>query len=176
MFFRGRQPDASIWRRFRSGTDGFTFIKEDDYYAAHIVANAERVVDLFHVLSAHLPPAVDVAIKDERMRRAWAGENIALPDVREAIARLKVPLAAAGGVEFAVYSSEDQLTLNPQLELFIYSRTDSWLYILQGKGLEEQRTVRTRSWKLGKHDFPPAPELEEALRGAAERLALAATG
>jgi len=176
MFFRGKQPDASIWRRFRSGTDGFTFIKEDDYYAAHIVANAERVVDLLHVLTAHLPPAVDIAIKDERSRRAWKGENVALPDVREALARLKVPLAAAGGVELAVYSAEDQLTLNPHLELFIYSRTDSWLYILQGKGLQEQRMIRTRSWKLGRNDFPPAPDLDEALRGTIDRLALAPTG
>ena len=47
MFFRGRQPEASIWRRFRYRADGFTFTQEDDYYTAHVVANAERVVDLF---------------------------------------------------------------------------------------------------------------------------------
>ena len=45
MFFRGRQPETSIWRRFRTSADGFSFVKEEDYYAAHIVANAERVVD-----------------------------------------------------------------------------------------------------------------------------------
>ena len=176
MFFRGRQPETSIWRRFRTGTDGFTFVKEDDYYAAHIVANAERVVDLFHVLTAQLPPAVDIAITDARSRRGWKGENVALPDVREAIARLKVALAASGGVEFAVYSPEDQITLNPQLELFIYARTDSWLYVLQGKGLEEQRLVRTRSWKATRGEFPPAPDLDEALRATVERLALTPAG
>ena len=176
MFFRGRQPETSIWRRFRSGSDGFTFVKEDEYYAAHVVANAERVVDLFHVLTAHLPPAVDIAIADGRTGRSWKGENVALPDVREAIARLKVPLAASGGVEFAVYSPEDQLTLNPQLELFIYARTDSWLYVLQGKGLEEQRLVRTRSWKAARGQFPPAPDLEEALGATVARLALTPTG
>src|SRR5688500_254619 len=126
VFFRGRQPDSSIWRRFRTGADGFTFVKESDYYAAHVVANAERVVDLLHVLTAHLPPAVDLVVSDKRSGRSWKGENLALPDVRDAIARLKVPLAAAGGVEVAVYSVEDQITLNPHLELFIYSRTDSW--------------------------------------------------
>jgi len=173
MFFRGKQPETSIWRRFRGATDGFTFVKEEDYHAAHVVANAERVVDLFHVLSSHLPPAVDVSITDARTKRTWRGENVALPDVREAIARMKVALAASGGVEFAVYSSEDQITLNPQLELFIYARTDSWLYILQGKGLVEQRTVRTRSWKALRGEFPPAPDLDEALRATAERLALA---
>ena len=25
MLFRGRQPEASIWRRFRTSADGFTF-------------------------------------------------------------------------------------------------------------------------------------------------------
>jgi len=176
MFFRGRQPETSIWKRFRAGTDGFTFVKEEDYYAAHIVANAERVADLFHVLTAQLPPAVDIAITDARTKRVWKGDNVALPDVREAIARLKVPLAQSGGVEFAVYSPDDQITLNPHLELFIYARTDSWLYVLQGKGLEEQRLVRTRSWKASRGDFPAAPDLDEALRATADRLALTASG
>ena len=40
------------------------------------------------------------------------------------------------------------------LELFIYARTDRWLYLLQGKGLEERRLVRTNSWKLSRHEFP----------------------
>lgn len=176
MFFRGRQPETSIWRRFRAGADGFTFVKEDDYYAAHVVANAERMVDLFHLLTAQLPPAVDIAITDARTKRVWKGENVALPDVREAIARLKVPLAASGGVEFAVYSPEDQITLNPHLELFIYARSDSWLYVLQGKGLEEQRVIRTRSWKAVHGQHPPAPDVDEALRATVERLALSSTG
>ena len=121
-----------MWRRFRAGTDGFSFVREDDYYAAHVAANAERVVDLFHALTEHLPPAVDVALEDVRSGLSWKGENIALPDVREVIARMKSPLSTFGGVEFAVYTSEDQLTLNPHLELFIYARTDQWFYILQG--------------------------------------------
>jgi hypothetical protein len=172
MVFRGRQPEASVWRRFRAGTDGFSFINEGDHYTAHLVANAERVVDLFHALTEHLPPAVDVALEDVRSGRAWKGEDVALPDVREVIARLKAPLAMFGGVEFAVYTSEDQLTLNPHLELFIYARTDQWYYILQGKGLEERRMVRTRSWRLRRSEFAPAPDLVQAVAAAAERLAL----
>src|SRR5687768_10029502 len=172
MFFRGRQPESSIWRRFRAGTDGFSFLKENDYYTAHVVANAERVVDLFHALTEHLPPAVDVALEDVRGNQRWKGENVALPDVREVIARLKVPLSTYGGVELAVYTSEDQLTLNPHLELFIYARTDQWLYILQGKGLDERRFMRTKSWKLQRREFAPAPELVSAVSLAAERLAL----
>ena len=173
MFFRGRNPEASVRGRFNRGSDGFTFLKEGDHYAAHVVTNAEQVVDLFHTLTEHLPPAVDVAIEDIRTRREWKGEHLALPDVREAIARLKVPLAGNGGVEISVYTPEDQLTLNGYLELFIYSRTDRWLYILEGKGLEEVKRVRTRSWKFKAEDYPPAPDLSDAVSAAAQRLALA---
>ena len=172
MFFRGKQFDASIWKRFRTAADGYSFTKETDYYAAHVVANAERVVDLFHALMEHLPPAVDVVIDDRRANRRWQGESLALPDVRDAVARLKTALATSGGVEIAVYTSEDQLTLNPVLELFIYARSDQWLYILQGKGLEERRAVRTKSWRLRQHEFPPAPELSQALERAATSLGL----
>lgn len=173
IFFRGKQPEGSVWKRFRASLDGFTFVEEDDYYAAHVVANAERVVDLFYTLTEQLSPAVDIAIDDKRNGKTWKGEALALPDVRDAVARLKVPLAQHGGVEVSVFTSEDQLTLNPYLELFIYARTDRWLYMLEGKGLQEQRAVRTKSWKVKREDFPPAPELDRAIAAAAERLGLA---
>jgi hypothetical protein len=172
MFFRGKEPEQSVWRRFRSGVDGFTFVKEEDHFAAHVVANAERVVDLFHALSEQLPPAIDVVVDDRRAGRAWKGERVPLPDVRDAIARLKVPLASYGGVEIACFTQEDQLTLNPAIELFIYARTDRWYYILQGKGLEEQKRVRTKSWRSQQREFQPAPGLETALAQAIERLGL----
>src|SRR5438105_2737977 len=172
MFFRGRQPEASIWRRFRVSADGFTFVQEADHYTAHVVANAERVVDLFYNLTEQLPPAVDVVLDDLRSGRSWKGEAVALPDVRESVARLKLLLARYGGVELSVFTADDQLTLNPHLELFIYARTDRWLYLLEGKGLEEQKRVRTKSWKMKREDFPPAPELATALTAAVERLGL----
>jgi hypothetical protein len=172
MLFRGRQPEASIWRRFRTSADGFTFEQEDDHFAAHVVANAERVVDLFYALTEHLPPAIDVVIDDLRSGRTWRGDAVALDDVREQIARIKLILARYGGIEFTVYTSEDQLSLNPYLELFIYAKTDRWLYLLEGKGLEEQRTVRTKSWKVKRQQFPAAPELVNAVDAAAERLGL----
>jgi hypothetical protein len=174
MFFRGRQPEASIWRRFRASADGFTFVQAEDLYTAHVVANAERVVDLFYSLCEQLPPAVDVAIEDLRSGRSWRGEAVALPDVRESVARLKNLLARFGGVELSVYTGDDQLTLNPFLELFIYARTDRWLYLLEGKGLEEQAAVNTKSWKSGHKDFPAAPDLVNAVTAAADRLGLPA--
>jgi len=175
MFFRGRQPEGSVWRRFRAGTDGFSFIREDGYYAAHVAANAERVVDLFHALTEHLPPAVDVALEDVRSGLSWKGENIALPDVREVIARLKLPLATYGGVEFTVHSETDQASLTPHLELFLYSRSERWIYLLRGKGLMERDAERGRSWRLRPEDFPPASELAQALALATERLSLGTT-
>src|SRR5215471_18768848 len=163
MFFRGRQPEASIWRRFRVSSDGFTFIQEDDLYTAHVVANAERVVDLFYNLTDQLPPAVDVVMDDLRSGRSWKGENVALPDVRDSVARLKILLARYGGVEFAVYTGDDQLTVNPHLDLFIYARTDRWLYLLEGKGIEEQARVRAKSWRVNRQHFPAAPDLVNAI-------------
>lgn len=174
MIFRGRNPETSIWHRFRSATDSFTFSREKDHYAAHVVANAERVVDLFHTLLAQLPPAVDMVVLDERSGRSWKGEALPLPDVRDAIARLKAPLAEGAGVELAVYTSEDQLTLNGMLELFIYARTDAWYYVLQGKGLEESRRVRTRSWRGRRRILPSSPQLATALEALVTSLGLAA--
>lgn len=175
MLFRGKQPEASIWRRFRTGADGFTFQREEDYHVAHLAANAERVADLFYSLTEHLAPAVDVTIDDLRSGRSWRGEALALPDVQEQIARLKLLLARYGGVEFSVFTSQDQLALNPYIELFVYSRTDRWLYLLEGKGLVEQRSVRSKSWKVRRQQFPAAPELVNAVAAAAERLGLQRT-
>ena len=172
MLFRGRNPEVSVWRRFRSGVDGFTFDKDGDHYEAYVGANAERVVDLFYTLSEQLGPAIDCVVSDLRSETSWHGESIALPDVRDAIARLKVPLATYGGVEFTLYTPDDQITLTPQLELFIYSRTVKWLYLLQGKGLEERAALADRSWRSQAWDRAPAPTLSAAIAAAAERLAL----
>lgn len=172
MLFRGKQPEASIWRRFRASTDGFTFIEEDGVYTAHIVANAERVVDLFWTLTDLLGPAVDLHIDDLRSGRSWHGEALALGDVRDVIARLRLLLARFGGSQVSVYTSEDQLSLNEHLELFVYSRSDKWLYLLEGRGLEEMQHLRTRSWKIKRQAFPAAPDLVNALAAAAERLGL----
>ena len=170
MFFRDRQPEASIWRRFRTDRDRFSFAQDGEHYVAHVVASSERIVDLFHVFTEQLPPAVDVVVDDLGGQRAWRGEGVALPDVRDGMARLKAPLASLGGVEFSVYSSEDQLTLTPFLELFIYARTDRWLYLLQGKGLQEEADLPVRRWRA--RGFDPAPELMNALTLVAERLGL----
>ena len=161
-----------MWRRFRADQDGFSFDRRGDYFVARVAANAERVVDLFHALAEALPPAVNVAVEDGRSGERWSARQIALPDVREGIARLKVPLATHGGVEVAVFSAEDQLTLSADLELFLFARTDHWLYVLQGKGLVENAMVRTRGWRFAPDRASAAPDLAQSLATTIDRLGL----
>ena len=172
MLFRGKQPEASIWRRFRASSDGFTFTEEDGVFTAHAVANAERVVDLFWTLSDLLGPAIDLHIDDLRSGRSWQGESLPLTDVRDTIARLRLLLARYGGTQISLFTSEDQLSLNEHLELFIYAKSDKWLYLLEGRGLEEMGRVQPKSWKIKRQSFPAAPDLVNALASAAERLGL----
>src|SRR3979411_3440152 len=163
MLFRSRTPDSPIWQRFRSGHDGFTFTRSGDVYEAKVIANAERVLDLFYTLSELMAPAVDVYICDMRSQTAWAGQSMALPDVRDAVARLKVPLSTYGGVEITLFTAEGQVTLTPQLELFIYSRSDRWMYLLTSMNLEERASLEDRLWGMDSWERTPAP----ALAGAA---------
>lgn len=172
MLFRSRTPDTTVWKRFSSGQDGFTYTRSGDIYEAKVVANAERVVDLFFTLSELMAPAVDVYIHDARSHGTWTGERIALPDIRDTVARLKVPLSTYGGVEITLYTPDDQLTLSAQLELFIYSRSDRWVYVLGSKNLEERSTIAERAWVTDSWDRAPAPALSDAVADAAERLSI----
>jgi hypothetical protein len=173
MFFRGRHPEPSIARRFRSPGDAFAFTPADGHYVAHVVATAERAVDLYHALAEYLPPAVEVEITDERSGAKWRGSHQALPDVRDAIARLKSTLSTFAGVEITIYADEDQLTLDGNLDVWVYALTERWLYLLRGKGLVERPRIRGRTWRLRPSEFPPAPGLASALESAVERLGLA---
>ena len=71
-----------------------------------------------------------------------------------------------------MFSDEDQLSLNPFLELYIFSRTDAGCTCWKGKGLDEQPVVRTKSWKVRRQQFPAAPDLVNAVSAAADRLGL----
>lgn len=174
MIFRGREEQGTVWRRFRSGADGFTFEQTPDgYFEAHVAANAERAVDLLYVLSEHLPPAVDLALRDRRVKRGWEATDVALPDIRDALARLKVPLANYGGVDISIYTADDQLSLSAQLDLYSFARSDRWLYLLQAKGLEHYGAVSHKPWRSQPWDRAAAPVLSSAVAAAAERLALA---
>jgi len=173
MIFRSRPQQVTVWRRFRSGHDGFTFEESPEgYFEAHVAANAERAVDLTHLLAEHLPPAVDVALTDHRSKTTWQGTDVALPDVRDAIARLKIPLATYAGVDITIYTPEDQLSLTAELDLYAFGRSDRWLYLLQALGLEQYGAVAEKGWRGQPWDRSPATVLTTALVAAAERLSL----
>ena len=76
----------------------------------------------------------------------WAGHVRA--GVRDALAPLREALIAHGGVEITLFAADDQITLNPVLEVFVYATTDRWTAILGATGLSQERLVRTQSWKL----------------------------
>ena len=174
-FFKDRPLGGSLWQRFRTAPEGFTVAQDEPaLWAWHVVAGAERAVDLFATLVAELPPVVTLEISDAHAGRAWKGEQCDNAGVRGAIAPLRAALIAAGGVEITVFAADDQVTLNPVLELFLYSKTERWTEVLLGLGLEEQRMVRTQSWKLRRHGLTPAPALSAAVEGAAASLRLTA--
>lgn len=172
MFIRGPQQEASIWRHFRGEGDGFVFTERVDVYEAHVMANADRVVELYLALVEHMPPAVTVELDDYRSGLRWRGNDLALVDARDAVARLKGAIAMYAGLEYTMFGTDDQLSITPNLDIFVYSRSDRWLYLLQGKGLRRLRRVRARSWRLSRGEFASAPAMSAAVRDAAERLGL----
>lgn len=135
-------------------------------------APSERLVDLVHTFCIHLDPAVDVWMRDTRSGRCWRGALLPLPDVRDVIGRLRYTITAFGGIELAVYTDQDQLTITPDLLLVIDARTDRWLYHLDAEGFESRDVPPEPTWRshivVRKRDA----QLEETLWVAAERLGL----
>ena len=172
VFIRGRHPEASISHYFRGGGDGYVFDETDGICEALIIANADRAVELFLALAEHLPPAVQVEIEDVRSGSRWQGDGLALLDARDAVARLKPLLASHAGVEFTIFGVDDQLTLTPNLDVFVYARTDRWLYLLERAGLQERPRVRGRLWRPARGAFPPAVTLSAGVRTLVTSLAM----
>jgi hypothetical protein len=164
---------AEVAARFRRETDWFVARKSSGFYVAQVGTIGERAVDLLPALALHLDPAVDMTIESLRDKLAWDGKSLALPDVREVIGRLRLPLAMYGGVEIALMSADDQLTLTPELQLVVYSRTDRWFFLLDGMGLVERSAPPPAVWTPSRRRLQPVGDLTVALNAAAERLALA---
>jgi len=172
LFWRDRPVGSSLWQRFRTAPEGFTAVEEEGgYWAFHVVAGRERIVELFFSLLGELPAAASLELADKRSARAWKG-RCEIAAARAALDGLRALLVAHGGVEITVFTEDDQLTLNPKLELFIYSHSQRWGARLEGKGIEEQRMVRTKSWRMAATELADAPALSDALASAAASLAL----
>lgn len=172
MFLRGREHESAIWQRFHSPRDGFAVGRVDGIVEVVVRTNADRAVDLFLALAEELPPAVSVAVHDVRTNARWSGTQLALPDVANALARLKLSLATYAGAEICIFTEDEQLTLTPSLELYAHSVNDRWIFILRGNGLVQRPARPRRSWRLRHDAFPPAAEASQALLQAAGRLAL----
>lgn len=172
-FFKDRPVGGSIWQRFRTAAEGFTVLHEEGkVWEWHVVTNAERVVKTFADLVGELPDVVSIDITDAHADRSWRGERCDRVGVLGAIAPLREQLVAHGGVEITVFGDDDQITLNPVMEIFVYAKTNRWTEILAGTGLVEERLVRTQSWKLRRSGLTPEPALSDAVAAAAESLRL----
>ncbi|MGQ0640004.1 MAG: hypothetical protein ACT4P6_04400 [Gemmatimonadaceae bacterium] len=172
VLFRGPEHESVIAHRFRSVRARFSFTAAEGIFSARVFANAERAVDLFHALSGHLPPAVDVHVWDVRSDQRWSGSPLALEDVRDSYARLRTPLSIFAGVEFTLVGADDQLSLSPALEVHVHARSDRWYYLLVGTGLLPGAPFKPRTWRLAPSEFPRAPEMRGALERAIQRLGL----
>ena len=160
--------------RFRPMSDWFVASRDRGVYVARIGTTAERAIDLMHVLAGYLDPAVDVVIDDVRSGTEWLGVDVPLPDLRDALGRLRFPLATYGGVELTLVGPDDQLSLTPELLLVIYSRSDRWYFLLDGLGLSERTEPPAPTWAPSRSALAPSPELAAALTAAAARLGLCA--
>lgn len=159
--------------RFRSSADWFTHSELDGLYTSVIGANSERAVDLMHTLAWQFPEMVSISISSLRERRSWWDNACSRSEARDVIARLKLLLAGYGGVEFAIYTNDDQLTLTPELELVVYSRYSKWRDVLLKLGLEERVAPPTAVWCAARSSLSVAPELLDSLSIAIKRLDLA---
>jgi hypothetical protein len=171
-FFKTRPVREALGGRFRPSTEVFALRREAEVFVAEVRVSPERAVELFHELTEQMPDIVDLALDCLRTGRKYVGEGLQLSEVTDTVARLKVPLAASGGVELSVYTGEEQLCLSPMLDLWIYAKSDRWLYLLLGRGLEERAELPRRVWKVEPNEFTGAPELVDAVTSTAERLTL----
>jgi len=166
------QESTNISQRFRSAADWFTSSEHNGVYTFHIGVTSERAVDLMHVLSAYFPERVQVSVTSWRDQQSWHSGDCAQADIRDVLARLKLLLAGYGGVEIAVFTDTDQLTLTPELQVVVYSRHDVWRDRLLKIGLERRKQPPKVVWCPTRTDLRNAPELRDSLALSINRLGL----
>src|SRR5690606_3501696 len=101
-------------------------------FRARVVAPADRSLQVFHELSAHLASRIAVEIEDLRSGERWRGDDVDRDAVRGAVDVARDILTRHAGVEITLFDAEDQITLAGHLELVIYSFTARWYYLLRG--------------------------------------------
>ncbi|MCU0635885.1 MAG: hypothetical protein MUE41_13505 [Gemmatimonadaceae bacterium] len=169
---RDRDADRVVWRRFRPDGDRYLRMRQGALHVARVAAIAERSVDLLHTLSADLEERIDVRIEDVRRGLTWMAREVPRVEVRDAISRLKLPIATYGGVEVTLVTPQDQLTLTPELLLFAIGRSDRWWRALDGFGLRAQRGVDEPQWVPDRAHLRPVREVSDAVDAAVAQLEL----
>lgn len=169
--FSREASDVAV--RFHRATEWYTTTLVGDVHAVRAHANSERAVELFFRLSAYLDEIVDLVVIRARDGATWEGVLRFLPDVRDAVGRLRWPLAMHGGVELTLVTERDQLTLTPQLDVVIYSRSARWPALLEAEGVPSHASPARPSWNASNSAWPEAPALDTALNAMIERLTLA---
>jgi hypothetical protein len=199
MFVRVPEQPPEVWQRFRLPDEGFEFAGEGGLYRARVVAGGERTLSLFHTLIGHLAPSVSLRLHDVRSHvpeaprveaprveaprvaeadeedalaaiGSWAGDRLDRDKVRIAVDGARGVLAREGGVEIAVFDDEDQVTLGPNVDVFVFSRTARWYPLLRGLGLGTYQAIPHRSWRLRPSEFPPSAAVRRTIRDIARRF------
>ena len=163
---------GEVAQRFQRRSEWYETRRDGDLTIYRVHAISERAVELFLRLSARLEAVVDVALEHPRDGRCWHATLRFLPDVRETLGRLRWLLATHGGVEIALVTPEEQLTLTTALEVVIFTRSDRWPMWLEMEGVPPGIAELLPVWNPAAVAWSPAPELSEALEVVVERLAL----
>jgi hypothetical protein len=158
--------------RFHRESEWYVVERAEDVRVLRVHANGERAVELFLHFSSYLDSPVDVYVVDHRNASTWEGALRDLAEVRDALGRLRWPLASYGGLEVTLVTPGDQLSLMPSLELVICSRDGhDWPMRLAGERVQLRKTAPAE-WSTDRIPWTDAPELTAALGLVVQRLAL----
>lgn len=187
MFVRVPEQPPEVWQRFRLPDEGFEFGEAGSLYRARIVAGSQRALSHFHALIGYLASSVSLRLQDIRPVdphqpretedeqvlagfASWQGDGLDQEKVRIAMHGARGVLAREGGVEVAVFDDEDQVSLGPNLDVFVYARTARWYPLLRGLGLVRYQAIPPRSWRLRPTEFPPSEAVRRTIRDIARRF------
>jgi hypothetical protein len=181
---------ASEPARFAPHAEWFVCGEHGGFYCVQAWAPAERLLDHVHALAAHLGSAgdarmsatvdgtvdvaVDVSVHHVSSSRRWAGTHAAVSAVRDALTRVRLALAAYGGVELSLATDSEQLVLTPDLRLVVYSTTPRWPYLCEARGLTERLVLPAPDWVAPTRVGESPAALTQALELFAQRLGLLA--
>ena len=175
-FLRGAAVEPEVWRHFRESDDHFAAWRDGAWWVVRTDAPSERTVQRFHELSALMPGTVSVALTRVRDATEWRGDDVALSDVREGIARLRVPVARTGGLMVTLWGDQRQLALSPQLSLWAWARTPAWRQALAIPGMREcpREALGDRRWATDARALSGSDELDGVTAAVVHRLGLTA--